>query len=104
MRSLVNLTGGFSIDKLKEVLSQAEFLAEQPQLKVDDVFADKNPQLGYREISVSWADSLRREVKYYVMDMGRVNDVSATISIGSKIYSEKEVEELRHSTVKSSYA
>ena len=91
MRSLVNLTGGFSVDKLKEVVLQLEVLANQPQLKVDDTFADKNPQFCYRAIFVSRTG---QEVKYHVMDMGRVKDVPSTISIGSKIYSEEEVKNI----------
>jgi hypothetical protein len=93
MHSLVYLTGSYSMDNLKKVVSQVEVLANQPQLKVDEIFVDKNPQLCYREIFVSWIDP-NDGIKYHVMDMGRVEDAHGTIPIGSKIYSEEEVKKI----------
>ena len=102
MHTLVHLTGGLSFDKLEEIMPQLEFLANQPPLEVDKIFIDKNPQLYYREVFAS--RRINNKVEYHVMDMGHVKDVPEALSIGSRIYSEEEVEELRHFTVKSSYA
>ena len=93
MRNLVNLTGDFSIDELKKVISQVEVLANQPPLKIHKIYTDKNPQLNYREIFVSKTTVDSKE--YHVMDMGRVRDVPEVTSIGDRIYSEEEVEKLK---------
>jgi hypothetical protein len=90
MHTLVHLTGDFSVSQLKDIASKVEVLANQPPMEIHIVYADKNPQLAYREIFVS------RELKiiYHVMDMGHIKNVPDGMSIGDKIYSGEEVEEL----------
>jgi len=94
MHSLVTLTGNFSIDKLKKVVSQVEVLENQPHLEIHAIYADGNPEFRYREIFVSKI-GMGDELKYHVMDIGRVRNVPETISIGDGIYSEQDVEKLR---------
>jgi hypothetical protein len=87
MRSIVKLIGTSSVEKLKKIVSQVEVLANQPQLEVHHIYKDKNPQLLYREILVD-------ESKYQVIDIGYMDGVPETVSLGSKIYSEEDVEKL----------
>lgn len=97
MNTLVSLTGNFSVDKLKKISSQVEFLASQLPLPVHKIYAGKNPKLYYRQIMVSNVARQDRQVEYDVMDVGDVDGMSHTTSIGNEHYSEEEVEKLRES-------
>lgn len=100
MHTLVNrLDGTFSITKLKKVIPQLEVLEKQPPLPVDKIYADKNPEFFYRLIGISKVDVNKRvegsQVEYHVMDMGRVEDVSYTVPLASKVYFEEDIEKLK---------
>ncbi len=95
MYNSISLTGDFSIDKLKKVLSQLEVLASQPPLEVHEIFADKNPEFSYRKIFVSYTGPLGTQIQYHVMDMGRIRNAPDMVSLGDKIYLEEEVEKLK---------
>jgi len=89
MHNLIYLTGGsFRFETFKKIVPRVEFLINQPQLKVDNIFADRDPKFSYREIFIS------SSLEYHVMDMGRVKDVPSIVTLGSRIYSEKDVEKL----------
>jgi len=90
LANFVRITGSFPIDKFKKIAARVEFLANQPPLEVHEIYADKNPELRYKKILVDDIEGL----SYHVMDMGRVRHVSNTVTLGSKIYSEKDVEKL----------
>jgi len=90
MHNLVRLTGSFSIDTLKRIVSQVEVLTNQPLLGVDKIFVDKDPQFKYRYISVDDISGLR----YHVVDMGRVRDAPDEVPLASRFYSEEEVKKI----------
>ena len=95
MDNLVTLTGNFSIDELKKVVSQAEVLANQPHLEIHAIYTDLNPEFRYREIFVS--KETNDGLKYHVMDIGRVKDMPSAMSIGDRIYFEEDIAKLiRH--------
>jgi len=91
MDHLINLTGSFNIDELKKIVSRTEFLANQPPLETHEIYAGKDPKLRYKKILVA-ADI--EGLNYHVMDMGIVRNVPYTVTLGSKIYSKKDVEKL----------
>ncbi len=91
MHTLVRLTGGFPIDQLKRLISQAEVLANQPLLELQKIHTDRNPKFNYRMISVSKKE---HGIKYYVADMGHARGFTHEVCLGEKFYSEEDVEKL----------
>lgn len=88
MRTLVHLTGEFSINKLDEIVSKVKILAKQPKLKIDYIFNDKDPEFSHRQISVYYINGT---VRYQIMDIGRVRNSPMEVSLASEIYFEHEI-------------
>lgn len=82
-----------SFEELKRIISKVEVLAKQPPLKVDKIYANRNPKLSYRRISVS---NLSPDgIRYLVADMGTGEGIPSSVPFASRFYSEEEVEGLR---------
>lgn len=98
MNTLVTLViNNISIDELSKIESNIRTLEKEPRYDIRPYFKDKNPEFKYRRIFVSTDN-------YHVSDIGRIIEVAGTVTLGDRIYTQKEVEELRNERLKDGMA